>query len=112
MTETQEEVTSHWRTLESLTKRIDMEAHAEQKIMELREEAKKQQQWFDDHLASSAEVAKQAEQILKNQIAGMEDCHETEKQLWADMKLQYEAQAQGHTAKINTLKKSLDEVRA
>ena len=42
----------------------------------------------------------------------MEDRHEREKQLWADMKLQYEAQAQGHTAKINTLKKSLDELRA
>ena len=42
----------------------------------------------------------------------MEDRHMKEVQLWADMKLQYEAQAQGHTAKINTLKKSLDEVRA
>ena len=77
----QAEVTAHKRTLESLTKRIDVEAHAEQKILELREEAKKQQQWFEDHMASSAEVAKQAEQILKNQIAGMEDRHEREKQL-------------------------------
>ena len=67
---------AHKRTLESLTKHIDTEAHAEQKILELREEAKKQQQWFEDHLASSAEVAKQTEQILKNQIAGMEDRHE------------------------------------
>ena len=49
----------------------------------------------EDHLASSAEVAKQAEQILKNQIAGMEDHHEREKQLWAEMKLQYEARALG-----------------
>ena len=77
----QAEVTAHKRTLESLTKHIDTEAHAEQKILELREEAKKQQQWFEDHLASSAEVAKQAEQILKNQIVGMEDRHEREKKL-------------------------------
>ena len=39
----QAEVTAHKRTLESLTKRIDVEAHAEQKIVELQEEAKKQQ---------------------------------------------------------------------
>ena len=32
---------AHQRTLESLTKYIEMEAHAEQKILELREEAKK-----------------------------------------------------------------------
>ena len=83
----QDEVTTHKRTMESLTKHIDTEAHAEQEILELREEAKKQQQWFDDHLASSAEVAKQAEQILKNQIAEMEDCHEREKKLWAEIKL-------------------------
>ena len=68
-----------------------MEAHTEQKILELLEEAKKQQQWFEDHLASSAEVAKQATKILKHQIAGMEECHMKEVQLWADMKLQYEA---------------------
>ena len=43
---------------------------------------------------------------------GVKDRHEREKQLWAEMKLQYEARAQGHTAKINTLKKSLDELRA
>ena len=108
----QAEVMAHKRTLESFTKRIDVEAHAEQKILELREEAKKQQQWFEDHMASSAEVAKQAEQILKNQIAGMEDRHEREKQLWAEVKLQYEVRAQGHTAKINALKTSLDELRA
>ena len=45
--------------MESLTKHIDKEAHAEQKILELREEAKKQQKWFDDHWASITEVAKQ-----------------------------------------------------
>ena len=39
----QAEVTAHKRTMESITKHIDMEAHAEQKILELREEAKKQQ---------------------------------------------------------------------
>ena len=108
----QDEVTTHKRTMESLTKHIDTEAHAEKKILELRKEAKKQQQWFDDHLASRSEVAKQAEQVLKNQIAGMEDHHEQEKKLWAEIKLQYEVRAQGHTAKINTLKTSLDELRA
>ena len=56
--------------LEPLTKHIDTEAHAEKKILELGEDAKKQKQWFEDHLASSTEVAKQAEQILKNKIAG------------------------------------------
>ena len=66
----QEEVTAHQCTLESLTKHIDTETHAEQKILELQEDAKKQKQWFEDHLASSTEVAKQAEQILKNKIAG------------------------------------------
>ena len=108
----QAEVTAHKRTMESIAKKIEREAHAEQKILELREEAKKQQQWFDDHLAGREEVAKQAEQILKNQIAGMEDRHEQEKKLWAEIKLQYEVRAQGHTAKINTLKTSLDELRA
>ena len=108
----QEEVTAHRCTLESLTKHINTEAHAEQKILELRENAKKQKQWFEDHLASNAEITKQAEQILKHQIAGMEERHVREKQLWADMKLQYEVRAQGHTAKIKTLKLSLDELRA
>ena len=74
--------------LESLTKRIDTEAHAEQKILEMREEAKKQKHWFEDHLVSNAEVAKQAEQILKNQIVGMEGRHEREKQLWTEIKVQ------------------------
>ena len=37
-----QEVTAHKRTLESLTMRIGMEAHAEQKILELGEETKKQ----------------------------------------------------------------------
>ena len=57
-------------------------------------------------------MAKQAEQILKNQIAGIEDHHDKEKKLWAEVKLQYEVRAQGHTAKINALKTSLDELRA
>ena len=42
----------------------------------------------------------------------MEDRHEKEKKLWAEIKLQYEVRAQGHMAKINTLKTSLDELRA
>ena len=41
----------------------------------------------------------------------MEEHHVKEVQLWADIKLQYEARAQGHTWKINTLKLSLDELR-
>ena len=105
-------MTTHKHTLDSLTKHINTVAHAEQKILELREGAKKQKQWFEDQLASSAEMAKQAEQILKNQIAGMEERHEREKQLWAEMKLQYEVRAQGHMAKIQILKLSLDELWA
>ena len=42
----------------------------------------------------------------------MEDRHEREKQLWAEVKLQYEVHEQGHTTKINALKTSLDELRA
>mgnify|MGYP006982098953 CR=1 FL=1 len=42
----------------------------------------------------------------------MEEHHVKEVQLWADIKLQYEARAQGHTWKINTLKLSLDELWA
>ena len=65
---------AHKRTLESLTKHIDTEAHAKKKILELREEEKKQ-------------ILKLAEQILKNQIAGMEERHASEAQIWAKMKL-------------------------
>ena len=74
----QEEVTAHKRTMEALTKHINMEAHTEQKILELRQEAKKQQQWFEDYLTSSAELAKQAEQIPKDQISGIEERHAKE----------------------------------
>ena len=56
-------------------------------------------------------LTKQVEQILKDQIAGMEERHMKEVQLWADMKLQYEARAQGQASKIKTLKLSLDEMR-
>ena len=100
------------RTLDALTKHINMEAHAKQKILEIREEAKKQQQWFEDQLARRADLAKQSEQILKDQISNMEENHAKEAQLWADKKLQYEARAQGQAAKINTLKLSLDELCA
>ena len=88
--------------MEALTKHINMEAHTEQKVLELKEEAKKQQQWFENHLASSTELAELAEK----------ERHMKEVQLWADMKLQYEARARGHMSKINTLKMSLDELRA
>ena len=46
----QEEVAAHQHTSEALTQRIYMEARAEQKILEMREEAKKQKQWFEEHL--------------------------------------------------------------
>ena len=105
-------MTAHKRTLEALTKHVNTEAHAEQKILELRAEAKKQQQWFEEQLASRAELANQAEQIVKNQIARIEERHAKEAQLWVDIKLQYEVRAQGNTEKINTLKLSLDEIRA
>ena len=82
----QEEVTAHKRTLDALTKHVNTEAHTEQKILELREEAKKQQQWFEDQLASMVDLAKQEEQILNDQIANMEEHHMKEVQLWADMK--------------------------
>ena len=39
----QAELMAHKQTMESVTKKIEREAHAEQKILELREEAKKQQ---------------------------------------------------------------------
>ena len=42
----------------------------------------------------------------------MEERHAKEEQLWAEMNLQYVAQAQGHTSKINTLKLSLNEMLA
>ena len=45
-------------------------------------------------------------------MARMEERHAREAQLWAEMKLQYEVQAQGHTSEINTLKISLDELQA
>ena len=77
----QAEVIAHKRTLDSLTKHVETSAQAEQKILEVREEAWKQKQWFHDHMASSAEVARQAKQVLKKQIAGMEDRHEREKQI-------------------------------
>ena len=42
----------------------------------------------------------------------MEERHAKEEQLWAEMKVQYEARARGHASKINTFKLSLDEMRA
>ena len=42
----------------------------------------------------------------------MEEHHAKEGQLWVDMKLQCDARAQEQAAKINTLKLSLDELRA
>ena len=60
----------------------------------MREDAEKQQQWLEDLLATRAELAKQAEQTLKDQIHNMEDTHAQEVQLWANMKLQYEAQSE------------------
>ena len=59
--------------MEALTKHVNTAAHAKKKILELREEGKKQQQWFEDHLATSTNLTKQAEHIRKDQIAGMEE---------------------------------------
>ena len=70
------------RTLDALTKHVNTDAHAQQKILEMREEAKKQQQWFEDQLASWADLAKQAEQIPKYQIANTEEHNVKEMQLW------------------------------
>ena len=98
--------------MDAISKHIEREAHAEAKILELREEARKQQRWFDEHMANREELAKQTEQILKNEMAGMEEHHQQEKKLWEGIKTQYEVQAQGHTAKIKTLKTSLDELHA
>ena len=67
---------------------------------------------FEDQLASRADLAKQAQQILKDQIANMEEHHAKEVQLWAYVKLHYEARAQGQATNINMLKLSLDELRA
>ena len=39
----QEEVAAHKRTMDAISKHIEREAHAESKILELREEARKQQ---------------------------------------------------------------------
>ena len=48
----QEEVYAHQRTSKALTQSLNMEAHAEQKILEMREEPKEQKQWFEEQLAS------------------------------------------------------------
>ena len=72
------EMTAQKRTMESLTKHIDTEAHVEQKILELREEAKKQQQWYEDQLANRSKLVKEAEQILKDEIHHLEDIHSRE----------------------------------
>ena len=54
----QEEVTAQKRTLDALTKHVNTKVRAEKKILELREEAKKQQQWFKDQLTSRADLGK------------------------------------------------------
>ena len=70
----------------------------------MRENGKKQQlEWFEDQLVSKAELAKQADQTLKDQIHNFEDIHAREAQFWADMKLQYEV-------KIDHLKMALEEL--
>ena len=77
----QEEVAAHKCTSEALNQHINTEAHVERKILEIRADAKKQQQWFEDQLAGRAEVAKQLEQILKDQNYNMEGTHTQEAQL-------------------------------
>ena len=46
--------------------------------MEMREEAKKQQQWYEDQLANRSKLVKEAEQILKDEIHHLEDIHSRE----------------------------------
>ena len=60
----QAEAVTHQWAVEALNRHIDTEGQAERKILELCNEAKKQQQWFADQLASRGELARQAEQIL------------------------------------------------
>ena len=69
---------SHEHTSEDLTQRIDTESQVKQKILEMRVEAKKQQQWFEDHLARRSKLAKAAEQRLKYEIHHLEDIHARE----------------------------------
>ena len=63
-------------------------------------------------MSSRSELAKQAEQTLKDEINHLEDIHERETTLWKDSKLQYEVRAQRQVAKINHLKTFIDELRA
>ena len=63
-------------------------------------------------MASRGKLAKQAEQTLYGEIGRLQDYHAREAKLWLEVKLQYEARAQGHTAKIRHLKTALEELRA
>ena len=58
----QKEGAAHQRTSEAHTQRIDMEAHVEQKILEMREEG------FEGQLDRRNKLAKVAEQRLKDEI--------------------------------------------
>ena len=87
----QEDIVTHQRTHEPLNQHLDSEEQAEWKIVEMREEAKKQKQWFENQLPSWSELVKQAEQTLKDEINRLEDIHAWEATLWKDIKLQYEA---------------------
>ena len=48
----QEETSAHQWTGEAFNQRLYLEGQAEWKILEMREDAKKQKQWFKDQLAS------------------------------------------------------------
>ena len=45
----------------------------ERKILEMREDEKKQKRWFQDQLDSQSVLAKKAEQTLKDEINRLED---------------------------------------
>ena len=75
----QAEVAAHQRTVVALNQHLNTEGQAEWKILEMREEAKQQQQqWFEDQLANRGELVKKAEQTLRNEIDRLEDYHARE----------------------------------
>ena len=77
----QEETSTHQQSVEALNQRLNTEAKPERKILELRKEAKKQQQWYEEQLDRAQELAKQTEKTLNNEIARLEDFHAWETRL-------------------------------
>ena len=57
------------------------------------------------------ELAKQVEKTLYTEIGRLKDYHAHETKLWQEVKLLYEARAEGHIAKIRHLKTALDQLK-